>query len=52
MILAIHIRLHLVDGASERRYQLIEVKAPGDRRQNNQCRWLDFSGKHGILVAV
>jgi hypothetical protein len=36
----------------EQRYQLIEVKAPGDRLQNNQRGWMDFFGRHGIPAAV
>jgi hypothetical protein len=29
-------------------YQLIEVKGPGDRLQNNQKMWMDFFAKHSI----
>jgi hypothetical protein len=36
----------------ERRYRLIEVKAPGDRLQDNQRRWLDFCVAASIPVAV
>jgi hypothetical protein len=36
----------------ERRYQLIEVKGPGDRLQDNQVRWLDFCRTHQIPVCV
>jgi VRR-NUC domain len=36
----------------ERRYQLIEVKGPGDRLQDNQIRWLTFCVSHGIPVSV
>jgi hypothetical protein len=32
------IRFHL----PERRYELIEVKGPGDRLQDNQLRWFDY----------
>jgi len=36
----------------ERRYQLIEVKGPGDRLQDNQVRWLSFCVSQGIPVSV
>ena len=36
----------------ERRYQMIEVKGPGDRLQDNQRRWLDFCVAEEIPVAV
>lgn len=29
-------------------YELIEVKGPGDRIQDNQARWVDHFGRHGI----
>ena len=37
---------------NERRYQLIEVKGPGDRLQDNQLRWLDFCASHEIPALV
>lgn len=37
---------------AERRYELVEVKAPGDKLQDNQIRWLDYCGEHGIPVSV
>ncbi|WP_038487098.1 VRR-NUC domain-containing protein [Collimonas arenae] len=37
---------------AERRYQMIEVKGPGDRLQDNQIRWLDYFASHDIPVAV
>lgn len=37
---------------AERRYRLIEVKGPGDRLQDNQLRWLDYSLAHGMPVCV
>lgn len=37
---------------AERRYQLIEVKGPGDRLQYNQLRWLDFCSRHDIPASV
>ncbi|MGU7768869.1 VRR-NUC domain-containing protein [Burkholderia sp. MR1-5-21] len=36
----------------ERRYELIEVKGPGDRLQDNQTRWLGYCIAHGIPVRV
>ena len=37
---------------AERRYRLIEVKAPGDRLQSNQIRWLDYLVANAIDVSV
>jgi hypothetical protein len=37
---------------AERRYEMIEVKGPGDRLQDNQIRWLDYCVKHGMPVRV
>ncbi|WP_420472684.1 VRR-NUC domain-containing protein [Noviherbaspirillum sp. ST9] len=36
----------------ERRYRMVEVKAPGDRLQDNQLRWLAFCAAHGMPVEV
>lgn len=36
----------------EGRYQMIEVKGPGDRLQDNQKRWLAFCAEHGMPVSV
>ncbi len=36
----------------ERRYRMIEVKAPGDRLQDNQLRMLEFACRHGMPVSV
>lgn len=36
----------------EKRYQLVEVKGPGDRLQDNQKRWIDFALMHHIPLAV
>ncbi|RQR90305.1 MULTISPECIES: VRR-NUC domain-containing protein [unclassified Burkholderia] len=36
----------------ERRYELIEVKGPGDRLQDNQTRWLAYCLAHGMPVRV
>ncbi|TKC88343.1 VRR-NUC domain-containing protein [Trinickia terrae] len=37
---------------AERRYELIEVKGPGDRLQDNQIRWLQYCAQHGMPVRV
>ena len=36
----------------EQRYQMIEVKGPGDRLQDNQKRWLNYCALHEIPTAV
>jgi tetratricopeptide (TPR) repeat protein len=36
----------------ERRYRMIEVKGPGDRLQDNQKRWIDYTHQHGLPIAV
>ncbi|MFC4158714.1 VRR-NUC domain-containing protein [Chitinimonas lacunae] len=36
----------------ESRYELIEVKGPGDRLQDNQIRWLHYCLEHGLPVQV
>lgn len=36
----------------QQRYQMIEVKGPGDRLQDNQRRLIDFALGHGMPVAV
>lgn len=38
------------DGAP--RYEMIEVKGPGDRLQDNQKRWIAFCARHGMPVTV
>ncbi|SAI65325.1 VRR-NUC domain [Bordetella ansorpii] len=37
---------------AERRYELIEVKGPGDRLQDNQIRWLEYAVAHDLPVRV
>ena len=37
---------------AERRYNMIEVKGPGDRLQDNQLRWIDYCAAHGMPVSV
>lgn len=34
------------------RYELVEVKAPGDKLQDNQIRWLAYCTIHGLPVSV
>ncbi|MEG0148705.1 MAG: VRR-NUC domain-containing protein [Comamonas sp.] len=34
------------------RYELVEVKAPGDKLQDNQIRWLAYCTDHGLPVSV
>lgn len=36
----------------EGRYDMIEVKGPGDRLQDNQLRWIDYCAEHGMPVTV
>jgi hypothetical protein len=36
----------------EKRYQLIEVKGPGDRLQDNQRRWAQFCLEHQMPIVV
>ncbi|CAM3624089.1 Fanconi-associated nuclease [Bordetella sputigena] len=33
-------------------YELIEVKGPGDRLQDNQRRWMAYNAAHGVPVRV
>ena len=42
--------LCLLPGAE--RYALVEVKAPGDKLQDNQIRWLAYCVAQGIPVKV
>ena len=37
---------------AEKRYMLVEVKAPGDKLQDNQVRWLEYCCAHEIPVQV
>ncbi len=36
----------------EQRYELVEVKGPGDKLQDNQIRWLRYFSEHGIPASV
>jgi len=35
-----------------KRYEMIEVKGPGDRLQDHQIRWLEFFAVEGIPASV
>lgn len=37
---------------AQQRYELVEVKAPGDKLQDNQIRWLHYCIAHGMPVQV
>lgn len=37
---------------TDRRYQMVEVKGPGDRLQDHQIRWLQFFASEGIPASV
>ncbi|MDB5837183.1 MAG: nuclease, partial [Caballeronia sp.] len=37
---------------AQRRYEMVEVKGPGDRLQDNQIRWLAYCAEHGMPVRV
>lgn len=37
---------------AERRYNMIEVKGPGDRLQDNQLRWIEYCAAHRMPVSV
>ncbi|WP_317203742.1 VRR-NUC domain-containing protein, partial [Janthinobacterium sp.] len=37
---------------AERRYDMIEVKGPGDRLQDSQKRWIAYCAEHGMPVSV
>jgi hypothetical protein len=45
----IRFRPHATDG---QRYEMIEVKGPGDRLQDNQLRWIAYCAAHGMPVTV
>lgn len=36
----------------QRRYQMIEVKGPGDRLQDNQLRWIAYCAEHAMPITV
>ncbi|MBL3558611.1 MULTISPECIES: VRR-NUC domain-containing protein [Marinobacter] len=46
------IRFHPGHTDPNGRYEMIEVKGPGDRLQDHQTRWLEFCVDHGIPVSV
>ncbi|QJD92569.1 VRR-NUC domain-containing protein [Duganella dendranthematis] len=37
---------------AERRYNMIEVKGPGDRLQDNQLRWIEYCAAHAMPISV
>jgi hypothetical protein len=37
---------------AERRYNMIEVKGPGDRLQDNQMRWIEYCAAHQMPISV
>ncbi len=37
---------------AQRRYNMIEVKGPGDRLQENQKRWIDYCAQHDMPITV
>jgi hypothetical protein len=37
---------------AQQRYAMVEVKAPGDKLQDNQVRWLAYFAQHGIPAQV
>ena len=37
---------------AQRCYEFVEVKGPGDKLQDNQIRWLQYCGEHGIPASV
>ena len=37
---------------AEQRYNMIEVKGPGDRLQDNQLRWIDYCAAHQMPISV
>ncbi|MDY6814792.1 MAG: VRR-NUC domain-containing protein [Pseudomonadota bacterium] len=46
------IRFHPQRPDHEPRYEMVEVKGPGDRLQDHQRRWLDFFAREGIPASV
>ncbi|MCM0613898.1 VRR-NUC domain-containing protein [Marinobacter sediminum] len=46
------IQFHPDHRESDARYEMIEVKGPGDRLQDHQTRWLGFFASEGIPASV
>ncbi|HEV8078995.1 MAG TPA: VRR-NUC domain-containing protein [Marinobacter sp.] len=46
------VRFYPENVAPELRYEMIEVKGPGDRLQDHQVRWLQFFASNGISASV
>jgi len=46
------IRFYPENPSNKPRYEMIEVKGPGDRLQDHQIRWLHFFARQGIAASV
>ncbi|RGE47122.1 VRR-NUC domain-containing protein [Comamonas testosteroni] len=46
------VRFWLHRSEHQGRYELVEVKAPGDKLQDNQIRWLSYCTEQGLPVRV
>jgi len=46
------IRFRPEEADPDRRYEMIEVKGPGDRLQDHQTRWLQFFSRQGMAARV
>lgn len=46
------IRFYPESPSNKLRYEMIEVKGPGDRLQDHQIRWLHFFANQGIAASV
>ena len=46
------VRFYPANPHSKPRYEMIEVKGPGDRLQDHQVRWLQFFASKGIAASV
>lgn len=46
------IRFYPQAEAVDNRYEMVEVKGPGDRLQDHQVRWLEFFAEQGIPASV
>jgi hypothetical protein len=46
------VRFYPENPHTRRRYEMIEVKGPGDRLQDHQVRWLQFFASKGIAASV
>ena len=46
------VRFYPENPEDKSRYEMIEVKGPGDRLQDHQIRWLHFFARKGIAASV